>query len=112
MLGKSIIRSAKLHKQDRQDESGRSSELTVGGGADSLWGGSQKYIGFIYSAKADSVRNEIHYRTHLLPFTRCDRGATQQIPIMQSLAHLVWTPDSILNFAICPDSLHFCGIQR
>lgn len=35
-------------------------------------------------------------RTHLLPFTRCDRGMTQQIPFYQSLAlsHLE-TPDSI-----------------
>lgn len=36
-------------------------------------------------------------RTHLLPFTRCDRGMTQQIPFYQSLApsHLE-IPDSII----------------
>lgn len=68
-------------------------------------------IVFIYAVGTNPVRNEIHYRTHLLPFTRCDRGATQQIPLLQSLAHIVWTPDSKLNFAIFPDDLHFCAIR-
>lgn len=65
---------------------------------------------FIYAANANLFRNEIHYRTHLLPFTRCDRGVTQQIPIIKSLAHLIWTPDSTLNFAILVQILDFCAV--
>lgn len=81
-----------------------------GGGSDGLFGWVIIKVVNIYCVKADSDRNEIHYRTHLLPFTRCDRGATQHIPIWQSLAYLVWTPDSILRFAIFANILHICAI--
>lgn len=53
-----------------------------GGGGDGLFGWVLEKVVNIYSVDAHPARNEIHYRTHLLPFTRCDRGATQQIPIL------------------------------
>lgn len=53
-------------------------------------------IKYIVPSESPQVGMGSPQRTHLLPFTRCDRGMTQQIPFYQSLAlsHLE-IPDSI-----------------